>query len=54
MKEDSTTDNNSNQHIRLIQLCNRKLEMEPNCKKAILLRANVYIKLNQSEQAMRI
>lgn len=48
MKEDDNyNEQHQHQHIRLIQLCNKKLESEPTCKKALLLRANVYIKLNQ-------
>ena len=40
-----------NENQRLIDLCTQKLEKEPNHKKALLLRASTYIKMNQLELA---
>ena len=39
------------ENIRLIHLCNQKLETDPTSKKALLLRANIYIKLNHYTEA---
>ena len=39
------------ENLRLIQICNQKLEMDPTSKKALLLRANIYIKLNRYDEA---
>ena len=39
------------ENFRLIHLCNQKLETDPNSRKALLLRANIYIKLNHYNEA---
>ena len=39
------------ENLRLIQICNQKLEIDPTSKKALLLRANIYIKLNRYDEA---
>ena len=43
--------NSIEENKRIIEICNKKLEREPTCKKAILLRANLYIKSAQYEKA---
>ena len=43
--------NSIEENKRIIEICSKKLEREPTCKKAILLRANLYIKSAQYEKA---
>ena len=47
----NTQSNLDEENLRLIQICNQKLEIDPTSKKALLLRANIYIKLNRYDEA---
>ena len=47
----NTQSNLDEENLRLIQICNQKREVEPTSKKALLLRANIYIKLNRYDEA---
>lgn len=45
----------SNKDIQsLIDMCSKKLEQEPNHKKALLLRASSYIKKNELEKVRKL
>jgi hypothetical protein len=39
--------NQEEENLRMINICTLKLENDPKSKKAILLRANLYLKLEQ-------
>ena len=40
-----------NNNLKIIELCTKKLSKKPNNKRALLLRASIYIKMNKFEEA---
>ena len=52
-KENYITHNSlsSNNYLKIIELCSKKLSKNKNNKRALLLRASIYIKLNKFEKA---